>query len=77
MTRHILVDSTRFLLDELRKGLQTLGGLEAMQANPEQFCAMGILMVGVGLGKTSLVSHGSRRWLGKTSWVTHVRWGVG
>ena len=71
MIRHILVDSTRFLLDDLKKGLQTLDGLEAMQANPEQFCAMGILVVGGGLGKTSLDSHYSRRWLGKTSWVSH------
>ena len=37
ITRHILVDSTRFLLDDLKKGLQTLGVLDVMQANPEQF----------------------------------------
>ena len=35
--RHILVDSTRYLLDELMKGLQTLSVLDAMKAHPEQF----------------------------------------
>lgn len=35
--RHILVDSTRYLLDELKKGLQTLSVLDAMKAHPEQF----------------------------------------
>ena len=35
--RHILVDSTRYLLDDLKKGLQTLGVLDAIQNSPEQF----------------------------------------
>ena len=35
--RHILVDSTRYLLEDLKKGLETLGVLEAIQKHPEQF----------------------------------------
>ena len=34
---HILVDSTRYLLEDLKKGLETLGVLEAIQKHPEQF----------------------------------------
>ena len=37
LLRHILVDSTRYLLDELMKGLQTLSVLDALKAYPEQF----------------------------------------
>lgn len=37
---HILVDSSRYLLEDFKKGLETLGVLEAVQANPEQFRAV-------------------------------------
>lgn len=35
--RHVLVDSTRYLLEDFKKGLETLGVLEAIQKHPEQF----------------------------------------
>ena len=35
--RHVLVDSTRYLLEDFKKGLETLGVLEAIQKQPEQF----------------------------------------
>ena len=35
--RHVLIDSTRYLLEEFKKGLQTLGVLDAMQRHPQQF----------------------------------------
>ena len=35
--RHAPVDSTRYLLEYLKRGLDTLGVLEAIQANPERF----------------------------------------
>ncbi|KAK2558005.1 G2/M phase-specific E3 ubiquitin-protein ligase [Acropora cervicornis] len=35
--RHVLVDSTRSHFEEFKKGLETLGVLKAIQANPEQF----------------------------------------
>ena len=34
---YVLVDSTRSLFEEFKKGLETLGVLKAIQANPEQF----------------------------------------
>ena len=34
---HVLLDSLRYLLEDLKKGLEILGVLEAIQANPEQF----------------------------------------
>lgn len=37
IVRHLLVDSTSYLLEDLTRGLQTLGGLEAIKARPEQF----------------------------------------
>ena len=33
---HVLVDSTRYLLEDLKKGLETLGVLKAIRENPEQ-----------------------------------------
>ena len=35
--RHVVVDSTRSHFEELKKGLETLGVLKVIQANPEQF----------------------------------------
>lgn len=35
--RHVLVDSTRYLLEALKEGLETLGVLEAIKKHPEQF----------------------------------------
>ena len=35
--RHVLVDSTRYLLEDFKKGLETLGALESIQKHPEQF----------------------------------------
>ena len=35
--RHVLIDSTRYLLEEFKKGLQILGVLDAMQRHPQQF----------------------------------------
>ena len=35
--RHVLVDSMRYLLEDFKKGLETLGALEAIQKQPEQF----------------------------------------
>ena len=35
--RHVLVDSTRYLLEDFKKGLETLGVLEDIQKHPEQF----------------------------------------
>ena len=35
--RHVLLDSTRYLLEDLKKGQETLDVLKAIQANPEQF----------------------------------------
>lgn len=37
IVRHLLVDSTRYLLEDLKRGLQTLGVLKAIKAHPEQF----------------------------------------
>lgn len=37
IVRHLLVDSTSYLLEDLTRGLQTLGVLEAIKARPEQF----------------------------------------
>lgn len=34
---HVLIDSTRYLLEELKSGLQTLGVLDAMKEHPYQF----------------------------------------
>ena len=34
--RHVLVDSMRYLLEDFKKGLETLGALEAIQKHPEQ-----------------------------------------
>ena len=33
---NVLVDSTRYLLEDLKKGLETLGVLEAIKKHPEQ-----------------------------------------
>ncbi|XP_078361567.1 G2/M phase-specific E3 ubiquitin-protein ligase-like [Oculina patagonica] len=35
--RHLLVDSTSYLLEDFKKGLQTLGVLEAVKRHPERF----------------------------------------
>ena len=35
--RHVLVNSTRYLLEDFKKGLETLGVLEAIQKHPQQF----------------------------------------
>ena len=37
IVRHLLVDLTSYLLEDLTRGLQTLGVLEAIKARPEQF----------------------------------------